>query len=107
MYIYIYCVKIFSFFHFCVNICHFLHKNVVIVGLPWAHTSPGAPTSPRATGPTEARKKIFWKKKVVEKKNKNKNIEAVYQLKKTSDYSQIHPPGPEQNLEKKKQPKKK
>ena len=39
--------------------------------------------------------KIGFVKKVEKK-------EAVYQLKKTSDYSQIHPPGPEQNLKKKK-----
>ena len=30
-----------------------------------------------------------------------KKIEAIYQLKNTSDYSQNDPPGPEQNLRKK------
>ena len=112
------------------------------MGLPWAHTSPGAPTSPRATGPTEARQEIFKKNKFSKKKlkkidffrgrkpaqkdkrlypnssprsgekfEKNKNLKiltiffhiflrAVYQLKKTSDCIQIHPPGPGQNLKK-------
>ena len=34
------------------------------------------------------------------RKKLKKKKEAVYQLKKTNDYSQIHPPGPEQNLKK-------
>ena len=42
--------------------------------------------------------KKTWKKQF--KKRSNKEIEAVYQLKNTSDCIQIDPPGPGQNLEK-------
>ena len=44
-------------------------------------------------------KNIYWGKSFFEEKNIF--LEVIYQLKKTSDYSQNDPPGPEQNLEKK------
>ena len=43
-------------------------------------------------------KKIYFEKNSKKRKRK---IEAIYQLKKTSNYSQNDPPGPEQNLKKK------
>ena len=39
----------------------------------------------------------IWKK---HRKKSGKFLEAIYQLKNTSDCIQIDPPGPEQNLEK-------
>ena len=42
--------------------------------------------------------------KLIFRKNVEKKLEAVHQLKRTSDYSQIHPPGPGQNLTEKKNP---
>ena len=47
----------------------------------------------------QVRNKIEKKCKI---SKKNSFLEIIYQLKKTSDYSQNDPPGPEQKLEEKK-----